>query len=350
MLFIDKDLPAIAEARETHLSNVTCRIRKKLIGGSCGNDECDVCGYNCHLVKGWTQNISDLLTQGDTLEVIISGLPNELMEKSAFVWNELVGNFSWEEYYEFLSGKNTKAPNAHEQHLNQKYKDAYDLLYRLFDYETWFLNGKKEHRYDAYQLAENLDRHTCTYCNRLYTHTMKTLEGGKVMRPTFDHWFSHSKHPLLSLSFYNLIPSCSLCNSSVKGTDTYDINLHLHPYLDKDCCEQISFDYTLDNDTLKYNIHLVPQPGADRALKSYEDLKLSTIYGAHQSELADLIKTKNAYSEQYISGMMQTYAKAGLSHQEVYRLAFGVELESAEFHKRPLSKFKKDILAKLKII
>lgn len=51
----------------------------------------------------------------------------------------------------------------------------------------------------------------------MYTKTVFDEEGEKITRPTFDHWFAKDDHPLLALSFYNLIPSCNICNSSVKG-------------------------------------------------------------------------------------------------------------------------------------
>ena len=48
--------------------------------------------------------------------------------------------------------------------------------------------------------------------------------------------------------------------------------------------------------------------------------------------------------------MMQVFPKAHLSFKEVYRLAFGVEYDETKFYKRPLSKFKKDILKELNLI
>lgn len=349
MLSIDKDHPLIIQAREFHLSKIACRIRKKTKGTKC-SPNCEICNQATHLIKNIPYALTEIFNDEFFLKTILVGLPNELFAMCELIWSEMVEDFSWEEYEEFLKIKKTKTPNQAQQLLINKYKTSHDLLKQIFDYDNWFKNGKDENRYDAYQLATNLNRYTCTYCNRSYTHTIKTKDNNKIMRPTFDHWFAHTRHPLLGLSFYNLIPSCALCNSSIKGFKQYYIESHLHPYIDTDCCEHITFDYTFDDESRKYNISLIPKTGMDRASKSYEDLKLKEIYSSHQSELSDLIRIKDAYSEQYISGMINTYSAAGLSHEEVYRLAFGVELNSADFHKRPLSKFKKDILSKLKII
>ena len=349
MLFIDQDLPEIIQAKEIHVRNVICRIQKKLFGTKCGTDGCFICNQATHSIK-IPDELADFLRDSNNLKRILQGSPDQLYDTAAQVWDILIQQFSWDEYEDFLEAKNAKNPSQQQIQLTIKYQYNHELIRKIFDYDSWFKNGKDEPRYDAYQLSVNLNRYTCTYCNRLYTHTIKTKDDKKIMRPTFDHWFSHTRHPLLALSFYNLIPSCTLCNSSVKGFKQYFIDLHLHPYLDKDCCDQIAFDYFFDENSQKYEIQLIPKLGADRSLKSYKDMFIKEIYNSHQSELADIIKIKDAYSEQYISGMMHTYKEAGLSHEEVYRLAFGVEINPADFHKRPLSKFTKDILSKLKII
>lgn len=86
-----------------------------------------------------------------------------------------------------------------------------DAILKLFNYSGWFIT-KTSKRYCAYDLARNIDLNTCVYCNRNYTSTVE-----KITRPQFDHYFSQTQHPLLALSFFNLIPSCAICNSNIKG-------------------------------------------------------------------------------------------------------------------------------------
>jgi hypothetical protein len=57
-----------------------------------------------------------------------------------------------------------------------------------------------------------------------------------------------------------------------------------------------------------------------------------------------MIAIKEAYSEKYIERMMVNFKDAGLTYEEVYRIAFGVEYFEDDHFKKPLSKFKKDIL------
>ena len=74
------------------------------------------------------------------------------------------------------------------------------------------------------------------------------------------------------------------------------------------------------------------------------------MYNTHIDELADLLKIRDTYSDAYIDEIIRFFPKNKLSFKEVFRLLFGTEYDSKNFHKRPLSKFKKDILGDLGIL
>lgn len=83
----------------------------------------------------------------------------------------------------------------------------------------------------ANEVLEKLKIRTCPYCNRNYTFTVKSSCSTEVRafttRPEFDHFYNKSQHPLLALSFYNLVPSCSICNHG-KATE----NIGINPYFE----------------------------------------------------------------------------------------------------------------------
>jgi hypothetical protein len=96
----------------------------------------------------------------------------------------------------------------------------------VFDYRR-FTNTYATY-YCGYDLARALKVNTCPYCNRNYTVTVGQLK--RVTRPDFDHFFPKGAYPLLALSFYNLIPSCLVCNRSVKNQKSIVYGKFLHPY------------------------------------------------------------------------------------------------------------------------
>ncbi len=79
------------------------------------------------------------------------------------------------------------------------------------------LNYKKSYQTEntAYWLQRQLRVKVCPYCNRMYT---TTLFGENKIRPDFDHFYPKSKYPYLAVSLFNLIPSCSMCNTKKGNT------------------------------------------------------------------------------------------------------------------------------------
>jgi hypothetical protein len=214
----------------------------------------------------------------------------------------------------------------------------------IFNYEDWFVDITKK-RYSAYDLANNLDINTCVYCNRNYTSTVK-----KITRPQFDHYFPQNTHPLLVLSFFNLIPSCSICNSNIKGRSEMELSRHLHPYLNNNLKDiKFSYEYNIEmKDSLK--IKLIPSKNkkVNNTLKFF---KTVDIYNAHTDELRDLIKMRDTFSDRYLQILSEHVLKdTDIGKDELYQFAFGVYKDEDKLSLRPFSKFKKDILTELGII
>tara|TARA_R110002020_G_scaffold35530_1_gene107103 strand:+ start:2589 stop:3560 length:972 start_codon:yes stop_codon:yes gene_type:complete len=281
----------------------------------------------------------------NNVESLIIGKPDELIQLNENFYNSL-RNYNYDEYLSYLNLP-TKGKTAAQNKLKRKYDRLHKRLEKIINYTNWFTKSPKH--YD-YLLAEGLNIISCTYCNRIYTNTMKSEKGQKVMRPQFDHWFPKSKFPLLALSFYNLIPSCSVCNSSAKSDTIFYLDKHLHPYVDNDVLKRFSFSYDYYKSSNKYTIKISHKYGDLKAYRTFSDMNLKVMFNAHISELQDLIMTKKTYSNSYLKNMIKAYPDANLSYEEVYRLAFGTEFKEEDFFKRPFSKFKSDILKQLKLI
>lgn len=222
------------------------------------------------------------------------------------------------------------------------------IINHLLSYK-WFIS-KSSTRYDAYDLAESLDVKTCTYCNRNYTNTIITRTDQKITRPQFDHYLDKKNHPFLALSFFNLIPSCSICNSSIKGSVPFNPATHIYPYMDNEI-ENFQFSYKYTNSRksgLEIKIKTPPGTRLDRTLK---DLATEEIYNSNTGELQDMLRIRYGYSDRYLQILSDNLLPGHIhSKEELYRLAFGTELETSKLNLRPLSKFKRDILKELGII
>lgn len=274
---------------------------------------------------------------------VISDSPNELQSRNKEFINFTDGVFGKGSYTKYLKQGKEQRKSDLKIHIYFQY------LKKIFKYDE-FTNLSPIAPYSAYKLAANLGVRACVYCNRVYTVTHNTKAGGKLMRPTLDHWFPESKYPLLAISFYNLIPSCTHCNSSVKGDKDMNMKRHLHPYLPVEKDDDFQFSYEFVNSFEKYNVLINSNGLGSKHKNTLEFLKIDEMYNSHQDELDDIIKLKKAYSKEYLKKLKESFPGANLSDNEIYRLAFGVEFDKKDFHKRPMSKFKYDILKELGII
>lgn len=215
---------------------------------------------------------------------------------------------------------------------------------KVFNYTDWF-SKKKVTKYCAYDLANNLNINTCTYCNRLYTKTVIKSKS-KLTRPQFDHWFPKEDFPLLALSFFNLIPSCSICNTSIKGRQNMRLDSHLHPYINEGTNIKFSFDLKSYN---KFNFKVKGLSNI-KVNNTIEFFKIQEIYETHLDEIEDLVLLKQKYSTNYLNNLRKIMAGAPISDDEIYRLAFSTYKIEKNFEKRPLSRMKRDLLQELRII
>lgn len=261
-----------------------------------------------------------ILLEEDNIERLLISEPKELYELNKDLMKKITG------YY---------PDDPVEYKGNYKVKK----LQEIFNYKTLVSDNKD----NSYKIAEIKGRNTCTYCNRQYTITLKE-DGEFITRPQFDHWFPKSVFPLLALSFYNLIPSCSICNSSAKGEQIFSFKKLIHPYKRSSPETDFRFSYLPDGEG-GWKIDLYNLKGVEK--DTFEVFKLRDIYNYHYKleakDLLDLaIKNNGTYIEWLLNDMKEK--KIAPSYEEAYRLLFGTEYDIKKVLDRPFSKLKRDLL------
>ena len=323
MIPIDITKSNIIEARELHIKCLTPKILEAVSDSD-------------------NSGIKSFLTE-DRIKCILGGSPKKIYQLNLLFLRKTIDNFRFKDWEAYNDINKINQPEE-KRRLRNIFSDVYTEIRKIFNYKNFTTKKKKE--YDAYDLAKNLDIPTCPYCNRTYTKTVITKNREKIIRPEFDHWFPKNQYPLLALSFYNLIPSCHICNSNVKGETEFKLDSHFHPYNSvSNLKARFSYNYKSYDD---YKIKINTEDKFSR--NSVEAFQLENIYQAHEDEVKDLIKIRQAYSDKYIEILNDSLKGVNLSKEEVYRLAFGVHYEDDKFDRRPLSKLKKDILTELGIV
>jgi len=356
MLYINPNSINVQAAEELHYQRMRCYIRRKLGMPDCDDPNCVITKSRIESIDNPFPEISNFLGDDQKLSMVLRGMPRELYKVNRAFWIGIFNNsydYSiWLTYFKRDQGD--LQPNGQAQQLIQNAdavwtREIAAQLKDILNYK-WF-SSKSQVKYNAYDLTKALGRDTCTYCNRSYTHTIIRDEDNKlVIRPTLDHWFPKYNHPLLAVSFYNLIPSCPTCNSYVKGTSNPDIDEMIHPYLDPTQTSDFEFAFFFKDSTDGYEIFVRNLSlFNEKAKKTLETMQMGLVYGAHESELKDLLIIQKNYTGSYIKSLKKLL-DGNLSTSEVYRIAFGTEHEEKNFYKRPLSKFKHDILKQLGLL
>lgn len=320
MIYFDNNHPKVKDALYAHLSGLKDKIWKKVQSYKKGE--------YAHLLNPYT------------IEAILCMEPKKLYQMNIFFYRCKITDFKLKDFEHYLSLSGNQ-----EDMIKNKFNEVNKDLDKLFDYKSFCVPSKN---YSAYDLANKLDIPTCTYCNRMYTKTVINEVNKKVTRPTFDHWYPKSKFPLLKLSFYNLIPSCTVCNSGNKGSAVFNLKGHFHPYVKT---EHFNYSFSYDHcDYSKFKFKIITDNHFSQT--SINAFELEEIYKAHEDEIADLRSIRDNYSHTYLDSLrvILNETSINLSDAEIYRLAFGVHLEEDKLDRRPLSKMKKDILKELGII
>ncbi|QXV63722.1 hypothetical protein INP83_11440 [Mucilaginibacter sp. 21P] len=241
----------------------------------------------------------------------------------------------------------------------------------VWDYGDFTQKQPNLFRYNAYQLAKKLSVNTCPYCNRSFTFTInidnpigKKIKVDEIARPEFDHFYSKARYPFLGISFYNLVPSCSLCNQTFKGDKEMTINTHCHPYVEG--YEQV-FNFTTGVTVKAFlsqrrpNVPIIfkQNPKADashvsRAQATQSLFCIGQIYPYHSDIAEELFRRSTEDSKRLIESYWNQKSPNGKylfpTKDDLYRHFVGNYYSTKDFIKRPLSKFYYDILKETRII
>lgn len=307
------------------------------------------------LLPGGSLNvIDDLLTTEPIASIsLCNSKMDELMrglERGSYINDELI-------IYRKAKGKKEDKRDGEEKRVYDKYNDVLNSLKTIFNYKE-FISGDPDF---SYELSKKKQAKTCTYCGREYIFTVEELSVDdqmeqteqieQIARPDFDHWMSHELYPMLALNYCNLIPCCPICNRSIRGTRLMNIDEHIHPYInDKE--PGFRFSYKL-LDISKPQGEVMIVDDVDPKEKATIDMfQLRALYRYHsETELDDLLRIGLKNGIQYVEGyLMSIMSGMDLSLGNAYRSIFGGELYENTSEERPLSKFKRDILAELGIL
>ncbi|GAB4053015.1 hypothetical protein [Spirosoma litoris] len=233
-----------------------------------------------------------------------------------------------------------------------------DEIFSLFNYNFFTTDNEGKWAYDH---SLRMELNVCPYCNTQYTFTIKTSKG--KTRPQYDHFFKKSKHPYFALSFYNLIPSCYVCNANLKGQKEFRPSTHIHPFIEG-TEDTIHFktniskvDFLLGKKNFDITLQTIVTANTGKAARTNKSLSVFHIeeqYAFHKAYAGEIIYKAYLYTDTKIQELIEQFHKANgekvfSSKEEIIEMLFGNHLREEKLHKRVLSKLTKNIANELGI-
>ncbi|MNK32892.1 hypothetical protein D3C87_513630 [compost metagenome] len=243
------------------------------------------------------------------------------------------------------------------------------ILSEIFPYQLFF--QKKEHDwFYGSKLADDLNTPVCVYCNREYITSVVTSKKKKIIGPTFDHFLSQKDYPFLKLSFYNLIPSCTTCNSRLKNQIEFDFKYFLYPFQEsyegsvsfrirlerKDINTKITSSALVQEQKLSFRIKSTPSYNAKLHGSIPKNLKkgninvfrtLEVYNGSHKDVALEIIEKFQKMPKSQIESIYNVLKAQGKKHHEIYRFYFSNYPNEEDFNKRPLARMTRDLTEQL---
>ncbi len=287
---------------------------------------------------------------------LITSKPEELLK----IYKDEIRSFDdcTQRIYTMQGLRTCPSPKYEETAEGKKkieFTDEEKLLIRITQYWNKIFNYDSFINDYSYRFAEELKVDVCPYCNRQYTNTIiikeengEDLTRKDIIRPEFDHYFPKSKYPMFALSMYNLIPSCHICNSNIKGSREMDIKKHFHPYIK----ENKSFHFyhepkpkKKENEKSRYIIK-IDYAGNKKAENTCKFFYLPEIYKSHSNLADEIMDIYNTNLPERINDILEKFSNIDEYHRvtkqdilnRLYR-KFIVEDENKEI----LGKLKKDL-------
>ena len=176
------------------------------------------------------------------------------------------------------------------------------------------------------------------------------MQRGVKIRPEFDHCYAKADYPILAISFYNLVPACSICNH-VKGNK----EIKIHPYKEGFNCK-----FTIEDKAkivvnksnlllLKPNQFRITLNSSSNEEENIKTFGIKELYNKHKDYVKEIMDKAEAYDYYARKVLIDSFQGAGSSPKQVYDFVWGHYLNDAELENKTLSKLTKDIMDQLDI-
>lgn len=197
------------------------------------------------------------------------------------------------------------------------------------------------------EIHQQMGLKTCVYCN-----TIPTMSKNGEVFYQMDHYLPQSLYPFLGTCFYNLQPSCGVCNDH-KKTKNCDFGLYVNSEQHKDLspfrfvpkvknldgpypeCEDIEFRGKEANVTKESKAH-------------EEMFHINNMYAGYKDEVSALYADAYKMNPTMIAVNAECWGIPATKKDVLAYMSGHLSLEEKDIHKKTLTKLKQDTIKQLK--
>lgn len=235
--------------------------------------------------------------------------------------------------------------------------DAFDssMMMNRILYHIFICFGYDDKVFEINTFYKQIHIETCPYCNTVNIHYAPATINASSEKGELDHFYPKDIYPILGLSFYNLIPSCSICNNTqhkasndvTRTRQDYSLrSMHIiNPYEYCDVNYFFSFNLRSHWESANSNDIDILTDGDKQA--GYNSLlKLKSRYNTEYNRniALSIIRKVNRKPASYFDYLKRLPIPQSLLVEELDE--WGFYLRRNEVFKAPFNKFKLDIFEK----
>ena len=196
-------------------------------------------------------------------------------------------------------------------------------------------------------IQQQMGLKTCVYCN-----VIPTISNDEQVFYQMDHYLPQSKYPFLGTCFYNLQPSCGICNGQ-KGKKNSDFGLYVNVQQHKTLSP---FRFVP-----KVSCGIGPYPTCSEILfkgsgkrvtkesKAHEKMfHIDTLYAGRINEVSKLYENAYKTNDSVVQAMAACYGFENTKAKAIAYLSNHLSLDEADIHKEPLTKLRQDTIKQMK--
>ena len=197
------------------------------------------------------------------------------------------------------------------------------------------------------EIHQEMGLKTCVYCNAIPTMS----NNGEVFYQ-MDHYLPQSLYPFLGTCFYNLQPSCGVCNDH-KNTQDCDFGL----YVNSEQHEELSpFRFvpkieSLDGPYPKCEEIQFRGKGANvtRESQAHEEMfHINNLYAGYKDEVSALYADAYKMNPTMIAANAKCWGIPATKKDVLAYMSGHLSLEEKDVHQKTLTKLKQDTIKQLK--